>query len=218
MENPDSALAVEFINKPVQNNAKSKEAGRAIFDDCEFVVIRFPGDRLRVHTAPATEMHFVSHMGEQMTYAERFSAQYKYFKEHGTSVQSGTPLSEVGFLTAAQKAELSALSIHTVEQLAGLASKAQKSVGIHAMKMVADAKEFLDNATSNSEVEALKARIAELEAGAKPKRAKKSKAADDFKEYTDDDLRAILNDAGQEPGKDRAAMLAQLDDLTKESA
>ncbi|MCU0905633.1 MAG: hypothetical protein MUE83_17460, partial [Tabrizicola sp.] len=58
---PDLTLGVEFFMKPVENKAKSKEAGRPIFEDREMVRIAFPGDSKREHVAPAHEMHYVSH-------------------------------------------------------------------------------------------------------------------------------------------------------------
>src|SRR5947208_1660149 len=80
----DRVIVALFKNSAVHNPAKSAEAGRKIFDDVEIVELRTPGSK-DYKVCPA---HFFSHWeddpetGEQrqVTYAERFTYQYRQFK------------------------------------------------------------------------------------------------------------------------------------------
>lgn len=200
-QNPDAGLGVEFFVKPTQNAAKSKEANRPIFEDKEFVRIAFPGDGKRELVAPAHEMHFNGNAGvrEQMTYAERFAASYAAFKEERIDFVSGTPLSVLVGVTPSEQSELKALKVHTVEQLAGLATPARKKLGILGNKLIPLAEQFLEGAQGRSEVEMLKARIAELEGVQQsPGTGKNTNPvqSDEYAGFEDDDLKNMIRDAG----------------------
>jgi ribosomal protein L12E/L44/L45/RPP1/RPP2 len=199
MENPDMQLGVAFYAKAVENPRKSAEAGRPIYDNKEYVHIRFPADGKRELHAPAHEVHFVSHAKQQMTYAERFPEVYKAFKDADEDFVHGTPISELPTLTEARRAELRAQKIRTVEQLAGLPDSTLRRMGMGAREMQEQAKAFLDAAKGTAETVELKRRISELEkmlsATAAPP---PEKQADQFDGMTDDDLRNVLTDAGVE--------------------
>lgn len=194
MENPDATLGVEFFTDAVENAAKSREAGRPIYDEREFVRIRFPGDNKRELVAPAMEVHFNSGAKAQMTYAERFPGAYAAFKDGLADYVSGTPLSAVAFVTSAQKAELKALNILTVEQLAGLPDSQMRKLGMGGRDMAMKAQDFLKTSQSNGEVERLKEEIAALRAQMQP-----APSDDPFAGMEDDDLRNMLTDAGVTP-------------------
>lgn len=179
MANPDDLLVVKFRADKVKNEAKSKEAGRPIFDDIELCEIRSPGDRNTVKVFPAHSQHrwTVNEEGEQeiQTYAQRWSSQYQRFKERRDQIQEGTPLSELPFLTEGKRAELKALSILTAETLAALDGQRLKSIGPGGRELKNQAQAYLDNASGSaavtkmaSEIEALKQQIALLTAGAAP--------------------------------------------------
>lgn len=198
MENPDMQLAVEFFNKPVEIPRKSKEQGRPIFEDRAYIRIRFPADSKRELVAPAHEMHYVSHAKQQMTYAERFKANYDaWMADHAAEFLEGTPLAEATFLTEAKRAELRALNVKTVEQLAGLPQSSMRKLGMGGQALVQQAQDYLKRAEGVGEIEALKARIAELEAGEKAK-PKAQKVTSQLEGFGDDELKMMLADAGVE--------------------
>lgn len=103
----DKALYVRFFLHPRANPQKSREEGRPIFDQCEFIEIMQPGNKESVISRPAT-----------MFDKSRFATQYRAFKEKGEKAVTGTPLEEWGVLNNAQVEELRYFNCVTVEQLA----------------------------------------------------------------------------------------------------
>ena len=105
----DESLFVVFYVNAIQNQAKSIEEGRAIFDDTECVRIIIPGDKNSIIDRPAT----VQDRG-------RFAKQYAMFKAGLKEDEqiTGTRLDDWPFLTRAQIAEFRYLGLRTVEQLA----------------------------------------------------------------------------------------------------
>ena len=198
-ENPDLGLGVAFYVKAVENPRKSKEAGRPIFDNKEYVHIRFPADNKRELHAPAHDMHYVTHLKRQMTYAERFPEVYKAFKESGETVVNGTPIAELPSLTEAQRAELRAQKIMTVEQLANLPDATIKRMGMGAREMRNQAEAYLSVASGTAEVAGLKRQIADLQKMLSATPA--PMPVDEFADMSDDDLRNILTDAGKDVDK-----------------
>lgn len=133
----DSKLFVVFFNGAVVNDAKSLEAGRPIHDDVEMVKIIIPGQRDSV-VAYATP-----------DYQYRFPKQWAQFKNNKEQVGSGTPLSELTWMTAAQVADLKAMNVHTVEQLAGISdAQAHSFMGFHGLKQRAET--YLEAARGNA--------------------------------------------------------------------
>lgn len=210
MENPDMTLAVEFFVKPVELKAKSREEGRPIFEDREYVRIRFPADNKRELVAPAHEKHYVSHARQQMTYAERFQASYQAWKQNDAEFISGTPLTELPALTSSRREELRAQNIRTVEQLAGVTDAAGRKLGMGWREEQEAAQAYLDAAKGTSEVAELKRQLEELRAQlssqkeASPAPAPKadkdealgSEFAGQFEGMSDDDLKNMIRDAG----------------------
>lgn len=197
MNNPDLTLGVEFFVKAVENARKSAEAGRPIFDDKEYVRIRFPADNKRELVAPAHEVHYVSHARRQMTYAERFAPVYQKFKDDGSHFVQGTPLSEAPFLTESRRSELRALNVQTVEQLANLPEPARKRLGMGSMDLVEKAKAYLATASDSAEVVALRRELDELRALMAGQNAvEAAPAADPYDGFEDEDLKNMIRDAG----------------------
>jgi hypothetical protein len=172
--NPDDLLIVQFKVLALENEDKTKLAGRPIFDDVEHVEIRGPGSRnSTVH--PATE---VSHWKDdpytgrqrQVTYAERFNRQYNQFKEHAAQTASGTPLAAVPFLTEGKRAELRSLNVYTVEALAAVDGQELKNLGHNGREFKNKAQEYIDRSLQaapdmqlRAQLEALRARAEVLE-------------------------------------------------------
>jgi len=172
--NPEDALVPLFRQHAVKNDLRSAKEGRPIYDDIEVCEVRIAGSR-SVSTFPATQISFWRddpETGEQIpvTYAERFSRQYRQFKETGAQTKSGTPLQHAPFITAGRQAELRALNIYTVEALALVDGQELKNLGHAGRELKNKAQEYLDEAKSNApntamaaDLEALKARNAVLE-------------------------------------------------------
>jgi len=160
----DSKLYVTFYVKAVKNNFKSDQENRPIYDEVDFVRIIIPGDTKSIIDTKVT-----------MEHRQRFADRYERFKKNQAQAVSGTPLEVWPQMTVGQVAELKAMHIHTVEQLAELSDVlSQKIMGSHALRQKAAA--FLaassDTAASNklavelekrdSEIEMLKAQMADL--------------------------------------------------------
>jgi hypothetical protein len=171
---PDQNAIAIFKNFAMKNPSRSASEGRPIFDDMEIVEIRFPGSR-SVSVFPATS---ISHWQEDpvsgeltaITYAERFNRQYKQFKQHSSQTKSGTPLEHAPFLTEARRAELRALNVYTVENLAAVDGQELKNLGTGGRELKNKAIEYLEEAKRGAanpalmaELEALRARNQVLE-------------------------------------------------------
>jgi len=219
MENPDMSLAVEFFVKPIELKAKSREEGRPIYEDREFVRIRFPADNKRELVAPANERHYVSHARQQMTYAERFAASYDAWKKSDAEFISGTPLSELPAITSARREELKAQNIRTVEQMAGITDAGGRKLGMGWREEVDAAKAYLDRASGTAEVAELKRQIAALQKQVTGPTDEKPTLTDQFEGMDDEDLKNMIRDAGGEVPRGRAGrdkLVAELERIAAE--
>lgn len=134
----DKKLFVQFYVKAVMNGFKSSEAGRPIFDEVDYIRVIIPGDKNNVVDTKVTEEHKM-----------RFPAQYERFKKNQEQAVSGTPLEVWPQMTVGQVAELKAMHISTVEQLADLPDNlAQRIMGSHQLR--AKAKVFLEAAAGEA--------------------------------------------------------------------
>ena len=147
----DNRLFVVFYKDAVHNEGKSAEAGRPIYDDVDLIKIMTPGSKDSM----------VSVVDGSHKY--RFPKQWAQYQQNAEQIGSGTPLGEVPWLTAGQRAEFKAINVRTVEQLVGMAdSQAQRFMGFHAIKQRAQA--YLDLAAGNAPAERLNAIISKQEA------------------------------------------------------
>lgn len=167
MANEDLVVARFFIHT-VQNEKKSKEAGRPIYDEYEAVEIRFSANKYTKHVAPAheifkTERNFQSGEVTQLTYAMAYNDQYKKFKAGLDQTQSGTPLAELPFLTQAKRLELKALNIHTAEALATLDGSPLKQLGMGGRELKNQAQAYLDKAAGSVDVVKMAATIVAMQ-------------------------------------------------------
>lgn len=216
-QDPDLALGVEFFIHPVEQPAKSREAGRPIYEDREYIRITLPGDRLREHVAPADEMHYVSHMKRQMTYADRFARVYQAWKDTGAEIGSGTPLSAAPFMTPARIEELKHRKIRTVEQLAGLPDSVARTLGMGTRDLIAQANAYLKAAGDTSEITRMQA---EIDALKRMIGQPALTAPDPFEGMERDDLHNMAVDAGLEPraNASREALVKMLTDAANKKA
>jgi hypothetical protein len=202
---PDSALVALFRHRAVQNDARSKEAGRPIFDDVEEVVIRGPGSKdekvFPAMTISADRIRSDPYTGEvkQITYAERFHHQYRQFKEHVQQTKSGTLLSHVSFMTESRKAELRAFNIYTVEQLAQIDGQELKNLGMggrdlknSAQAYIADSLRNVPDINLQARLEAAEARNAVLEQDVAALTQRRAAAEAQFDGMSDIELREYI--------------------------
>jgi hypothetical protein len=160
----DSKLYVTFYVRAVMNNFKSAEEGRPIFEEKEYIRIIVPGDSKTTVDCPVTD-----------EFRMRFEKQYDKFKKGLEQAVVGTPLEVWPQMTVGLVAELKAMNISTVEQLADLDDgRAQKIMGSHDLRR--RARTFLDAAQGeaannklnmelekrDAEIEALKAQMQQI--------------------------------------------------------
>jgi hypothetical protein len=172
----DHKLMVSFYTKPVLNPLKSTEVGRQVFDEVDYIRIVTPGSLLSIIDTPVDA-------GNYMT---RFGDKYSKWKSGQKELISGTPLDAFPWLLGkiALIAELKALGIQTVEQLATLPDSAMHNMmgGIELRKRAA---EWLDQTTGTDaqvakmvkENDDLKAQMAAMQDQMKQLMAAKAPAA-----------------------------------------
>lgn len=173
-QDPDASVVALFKIMATKNEAESVRQNRPVFEDMEVVELRYPGSR-NVGCYPATGFsHWITSPldGSQqpISYAERFSRQYRQFKSESIQTKSGTPLDYGRFLTEARRAELRAQNIYTIEALAAIDGAELKNLGMNGRDLKNKAIEYLEetragapNSQMLAELEALRARNALLE-------------------------------------------------------
>lgn len=170
MQQMNESLVTPFFKHVAQPDPHaSKVAGRPIFRDMEVVEVRIAGDRNFKPEFPAHSM-WNRIDGDEITYAQRWPTQYERFKQNEEQVADGTPLSELPFLTEAQRMELRGLRVYTAEGLGSIEGKNLQALGIQGREWKTQAQAYLARATGSaetvrlaSEVEMLKERLAAFE-------------------------------------------------------
>lgn len=165
-------LHIEFFIQPEENPAKTRAEGRPIFEDKEFVRIKFVGDPKKELVAPAHDKFMLDRgTGQWITYAQAYHRHYDAFKTGQAALGEGTPISELPFLSEAKRAELKALHIHTAEGLAGLEGTNLSRLGMYGRQLKDQATAYLAKAKDSAletrlsaENASLKARLEALEA------------------------------------------------------
>lgn len=149
----DNKLFVQFKTEAVLNPSKSTQEGRPVFDELDMIIIRTPGSQLVSVVAPAK------------FYMSRFGDRYKKWKAGQQDAAVGTPLevfpllfNKVGLI-----AELKAMNIGSIEQLANLADNFKQRI-MGGFELSKKAAEFLEGTTgTNARIEKLANEKAELE-------------------------------------------------------
>jgi len=186
-------LHVEFFNDAVENKAKSREAGRPVYEDREMVRIRMAGDKLSSIVAPANDQSSITnpHTQRRYTYAELHEGPYEAFKKGQEYRGTGTPLEELTFISAAIRKTLHGFNIYTAEALAALDGTPLQKLGMGGREWKDQAQAYLDrasgtadlsrfaqeNADLRAQIEALQEQMAAI--GAAPPKA----ASDSFRTY-----------------------------------
>jgi hypothetical protein len=148
----DDRLYVEFFREPVMHPGKSREAGRAIYEERDFVRIHVPGDKTTVCVEPMHEINL-----------HRFRVRYEKWKAGQAEAVSGTPLSALPGMTAGKVEEYKFFKLVTVEQLAEANDNlGQKFMSFHADK--AAAKRFIEATKGNAQTEQMNAELQKRDA------------------------------------------------------
>lgn len=148
----DNKLLVEFYRKPKLHPGKSREAGRAVYEEVDYIRIYVPGDKASVIDRPVHQMDI-----------DRFADRYNKWRAGQAEAVSGTPLIALPGMTAAKVEEYKYFKILTVEQLAetsdGLGAKFMSFNGDKAR-----ARAFLEVAANNAPIEKMNAELEKRDA------------------------------------------------------
>lgn len=126
VDNKDTCRPL-FRMEAKQNKAKTLTEGRPIFDQVPFVTIISPGDNKNVPDTKVLDEH-----------RQRWPRQWEAFEKGLEQPIDGTPINQWPILNNAQVAELKALNIHTIEEMASLSDGGtQQIVGLMTLKQQA---------------------------------------------------------------------------------
>ncbi len=80
----DKTMVTMFYTKPLHNPSKSLAEGRQIFEDCVYVRIHPPGERLNIIDRPSTTAD-----------QRRWPMQWMQFKQNQQQIPDGTPIEQL---------------------------------------------------------------------------------------------------------------------------
>jgi hypothetical protein len=138
---PKSPAIPQFFTEAVKLEWKSRQEGRPIFEDREFVRILIPGDRRSMAVEPVGEAH-----------KGRWPREYEAFRAGREAPVEGTPLSEwpVSMMSPARVQELAWFNLRTVEQLAAVNDVQLQSLGMGARELRERARTWLEVAAKGA--------------------------------------------------------------------
>lgn len=147
-----------FHTRQVENKAKSREAGRPIYEDVEYVEILIPGSK---NERPVRRVNSNDR--------ERWPEAYRRFKDGQAEAQSGTPLEQWPRMSRSRVMELKAVGIATVEDLAAVKDSNLQNIGPDGRELRQNANNFLKAADEDvgemqNRIKELEAKVEELEA------------------------------------------------------
>ncbi|HLK26453.1 MAG TPA: hypothetical protein VKT30_17485 [Caulobacteraceae bacterium] len=132
---PKPPAIPRFKTEAVHLPFRSKEAGRPIYEDREFVEILIPGDRRSMAVEAVSDGH-----------KARWPKEYAAFRAGQEPPLEGTPLADWpnSSLTRARVEELAYFNIRTVEHLAQVNDAQLANLGMGARPLREAARKFLD--------------------------------------------------------------------------
>jgi hypothetical protein len=136
---PKQPAVPVFFTEAVRMDFKSKQAGRDIFEDREFVRILIPGDRRSAPVEPVNDEH-----------KKRWPREYEAFKAGQDAPLEGTPLADWPQISRARVEELAFFHIRTVEQLAAVNDVQLQQLGMGARELRERARLFLEVARTGT--------------------------------------------------------------------
>lgn len=142
----DSTCIAKFFLKPRLLGLKSREAGRKIYEDREYVEIKVKGQDKQVVVKEVTEADIM-----------RFPQAYLAFKNLAVVPATGTLLSDMEGVSPSMIERLAGLGVRTAEDVAGLTDEGLIRVGLGARELQNRCRAFLSKSTP--EVQELKAQL-----------------------------------------------------------
>lgn len=197
----DITVTPVFRMMEIENIPKSEEAGHLVKEMHEVVQLRFAGSNNYAPIFPAKS--FWKREGNNViTYAERFSDQYRQFKEGNPQEARGTPLEMlISYgITPEMLSLCRTMRVYSIEALDALEGPNLKNLGMEANKLKDMARRWIAAQSSNKnlidEVAELKAKLAQLEgkqASVVVPVVTQDEVSDvDLDSKTDDEIRAFL--------------------------
>lgn len=145
-------VAVAFGLHPVIDSKRSKESGRDVYKDVEFVKIAVPGDRNSLVFQPSDDV-----------YRRRFPRAYDSFKQREHNPLIGTPVEHWPPISRAVALNLKVLHIYTVEALAEVHEGHIDRVGSNGRELRTRAQAWLKDAKDGAASQELAAKNKALE-------------------------------------------------------
>lgn len=131
---------LRFYTEAMEHPGKSAEAGRRMFVDVDLVEIRVPGSK-----------DVVVRKAEDKAKQDQYvNAAYQQWLKTKVDPVDGTPLSEAPFLRPSEIADMKAVGVMTIENLASLSDAYVQRVGIHGVKLRDKARAFLESAKDSA--------------------------------------------------------------------
>jgi hypothetical protein len=146
----DDRLIVGFYRKSVINTFKSKELGKRIAEDHDFVKIQHPGESLNIVDRPVQDSD-----------KHRWPRQWAMFQQGKQQVPDGIPVTLLFPDKPSITDMLIGYNIHTVEQLANLSGNGIATVGMGCQEWVNKAAKYLDQANKGVDFHRFESAIAE---------------------------------------------------------
>jgi len=144
MMTSENGALVQFVRDAVQNNYKSAQAGRPVFDEFDFVRIQTPGDTRTSVYRKASEQD-----------KQRFPRAWEAYQKGLEAPEEGTPIDQWPQVSAAQVRELRHVHVRTVENLAALSDGSIQHLGPGYQQLRQQARQYLDAADKNANATAL---------------------------------------------------------------
>lgn len=155
----DDQLIVLFYSRPVEDPAKSLEAGRKICVDRDYVKIYHPGE------GNTNQIDRPVNTNDQ----RRFTRQWEQYLHNRTQAPEGTPIDLLYPNNPSTAENLRGMGVFTIEQAANLSAHAQDRVGMGSQDIVNKAKAFLENASKGINFHKHEDKIKKLEQESKLK-------------------------------------------------
>lgn len=146
----DSRLFVEFTLRAVPDEIASREMGRPISRQVDYIRIRQPGER--------DEIMRPAHDGDR----KRFARHWEAYQAGRQEAPDGTPLAILFPNNPEIVENLKYLKIFTAEQLSGLSDTQVQNVGMGARAWQQKAAEFLMLADNGKGLEALHKKVEQM--------------------------------------------------------
>ena len=149
-EQQDVREVVTFYMRPVQDKEATKEAGRPIHVDAEYVRISIPGDRTLEVDRPVREP-------DRQMYRRKYEA---FSANKSQDEVSGTLLSAWGAISQSTVEDYRYAKVRTVEQLANLSDSTVAKLGRGVLNHRQMARDFIEAAKSNAPMLKLQSELA----------------------------------------------------------